>query len=165
MSRYWTDNLAIGATVAALAAVGNAWLIPAFTTASATGAYDLSPTLVPHISLGLCLVLGLLLCLQSLGARRDGRPAPPGVARTGDGATHSSPGVWLFRDLLMWGASSMVTVVLLPRLGFIATATALLAVWLVFAGARRWPVVIGVAVILPVLLDRLSWYALTVRLP
>jgi len=156
----------IGACVVAIAAFGVFWLIPTQTVTSATGENDLSPSLVPTISLGLCLVLGLVLMVQAWrDGRRTGEGHAPEMEESGevDDAPRSF-GSFVF-DLLVWTVSSAAAVLLIPHAGFIATGVVLLAGWLVFAGARSVPVIVGVSLVLPVTLDRLCWYALTVQLP
>jgi hypothetical protein len=133
---------------------------------TATGENDLSPSLVPHLSLGVCLVLGVVLAVR---AWRDGRFAvredTPELEESGEvDEAPRSAGAFVF-DLLVWIASSTAAVMIIPQIGFIATAAVLLAGWLVFAGVRSIPVIAGVSLVLPVVLDRLCWYALTVQLP
>jgi hypothetical protein len=155
-----------GLTVVLLAAIGVLWLVPTQTVTTATGENDLSPSLVPHISLGVCLVLGIIL---SVRAWRDGRLTgsdnTPEFEEAGEvDEAPRSVGAMVF-DLLVWIASSTAAVMIIPQIGFIATAAVLLAGWLVFAGVRSIAIIAGVSLVLPVVLDRLCWYALTVQLP
>jgi hypothetical protein len=80
-------------------------------------------------------------------------------------AANSLSGRGLFFDLAVWAGSSIPMMLALPMIGFIAAGTMLLAGWMVFTGARSIPIIAGVSLALPVFLDRLCWYALTVQLP
>lgn len=166
MTGVHQKQLITGLAVVLIAAVGVLWLVPTQTVTTATGENDLSPSLVPHLSLGVCLVLGLVLTVR---AWRDGRLADqedtPELDESGDmEAAPRSVGGFVF-DLLVWIASSTAAVMIIPQIGFIATAAVLLAGWLIFAGVRSIPIIAGVSLVLPVVLDRLCWYALTVQLP
>lgn len=155
----------IGACVVAIAAFGVFWLIPTQTVTSATGENDLSPSLVPTISLGVCLALGLLLMVRAWRDGRQGGDAGSELDEAGEvDEAPRSFGSLVF-DLLVWTGSSIAAMLIIPHAGFIMTGAVLLAGWLVFAGARSVPVIVGVSLLLPVTLDRLCWYALTVQLP
>ncbi len=155
-----------GASVVLIATVGVLWLIPSQTVTTATGENDLSPSLVPHISMGMCLLLGLLYTVQSWrDGRRAGAEATPELEDSGDVDEAPRSVVGLILDLAVWIASSTATMLIIPHVGFIVTGTILLAGWLVFAGVRSVWIVAAVSLGLPVLLDRLCWYALTVQLP
>jgi hypothetical protein len=41
----------------------------------------------------------------------------------------------------------------------------LLAAWLLFSGVRSWLLIASLSLILPITLERLCWYALTIPLP
>ncbi len=149
--------------MAALACVGIFWLIPAQTQVSPSGVYDLSPSLVPRLSLGLCLLLGLGLALHGWRGR-SGRGGP-GLARHAATVAEGNSPAGLAFDVTVWVLSSVPVMLLLDHAGFILTGILLLTGWLLFAGVRSIPVVAGIALILPVSLDRLCWYVLTVELP
>ncbi|MCP5374080.1 MAG: tripartite tricarboxylate transporter TctB family protein [Hyphomicrobiales bacterium] len=158
------ETLVIGLVVAALSAVGMLWLIPAHTNPAA-GPNDLSPALVPEIALGVCLALGVLLVVQALRRPDAGAAATAAVGADDDGPRGLRLARDLAFDLSVWAVSCIVLVQLLPRIGFIATSAMVLAGWCVFAGLRSIPTIVGVALVVPVVLDRLCWYALTVPLP
>ncbi len=172
-----TSEIVTGISVMSISGLGIFWLIPAQTSLAATGNYDVPPSLIPHIMGILCLALGGGLTLRAWRMTATATPsAPPapevsgaGERRRGDtedmSAANSLSGRGLFFDLAVWAGSSIPMMLALPMIGFIAAGTMLLAGWMVFAGARSIPIIAGVSLALPVFLDRLCWYALTVQLP
>lgn len=166
MTESQRSEVIVGLVVVLAAGLGIFWLIPTQITVSATGLNDLSPSLVPQISLGLCLLLGIGLILHARFAHaRSDAIERIDLDETGEITEQPRYTLGLAFDLAIWATSSVAVMVLLPQVGFIVTAILLLAGWLVFTGVRSPAVIVGVSLILPVVLDRLSWYALTVKLP
>ncbi len=160
------SDFVTGAVVVVLAGLGIFWLVPAQTTSPQPGGYDIAPSLVPQLSLVLCLLLGFGLMFRSRLSK--GTPEPSGRLETDE--TGAPPGVpitarGLFFDLAVWVGSSVLVMLALPHVGFVVTGTVLLAGWLVFTGVRSVATILAVSLVLPVALDRLCWYALTVQLP
>lgn len=161
------EDLYIGLVLVCLAGIGLLWLVPAQIVVSITGMYDLSPRLVPRLVLGLAVLLGLLVAWHGWAARRsaDGEAgaAPPGPLDARGRPRNAA--AELGTDVVVWIASSVAVMVGLTQVGFVLTAGPLLAVWLLFAGVRSWPLIVALALVLPITLERLCWYALTIRLP
>lgn len=61
--------------------------------------------------------------------------------------------------------STVLVLLLLPRIGFVVTGGLLLAAWLAYARVRSWLTAAGVVAVVPVLLDWLCWQALRIQLP
>jgi hypothetical protein len=68
-------------------------------------------------------------------------------------------------DLAIWALASLATFVLLRHAGFLVTGTLVIAAWMLFCGERSPLRIAALALGVPILLDRLSWYALSVPLP
>lgn len=175
-----TSEIVTGISVMSISSLGIFWLIPAQTSLAASGNYDVPPSLIPQITGILCLALGGGLTLRAWRMPATETPSAP-AASEGSGAGERSAqdkengedksaanalsGKGLFFDLAVWAGSSIPMMLVLPIIGFIAAGTMLLAAWMVFAGARSILLIAGVSFALPVFLDRLCWYALTVQLP
>jgi hypothetical protein len=160
-------DLYVGLALVCLAGAGLLWLVPAQIVVSASGLYDLSPRLVPRLILVLTGLLGLGVLWNGWAARRGGPGAAeaPGPEQTDSRGRPRRAAVELGTDALVWIASSVAVMVGLAQVGFVLTAVPLLAAWLLYAGVRSWPLVAGLSVALPIALERLCWYALTIRLP
>jgi hypothetical protein len=162
-------DLYTGFVLACLASTGLLWLIPAEIEVSSTGMYDLSPRLVPRLILVLTLLLGLCVLWNGWMARRDGRgkgaPAGSAAMQTDARGRPRHAAVELGVDAVVWVTSSIAVMVALTHVGFILTSVPLLAAWMVFAGVRSKPLIAGLALGLPITLERLCWYALTIPLP
>lgn len=156
------SRIVIASAVCLLAAAGLFWLIPA-QTGEARAASDIAPAFFPNLSLGICLALGLYLAWDAVRGGRKPQKAASAEEESADDDTLT--GKALIADMAVWIAGAVVTMLLLKHAGFIPTGIIVLAAWMVFCGLRS-PVLIGlVAIGTPVLLDRLSWYMLTIRLP
>jgi hypothetical protein len=154
-------SLVTGAVTALLSAYGVFWLIPAH-TGDARTANDIAPAMVPSVALGTCLLLALLLMVRAWRAPRDAGAAHT-TADTAGNAPVSGPA--LLADLAIWAFASLATFVLLRHAGFLVTGTLVIAAWMLFCGERSPLRIAALALGVPILLDRLSWYALSVPLP
>ena len=68
-------------------------------------------------------------------------------------------------DTVVWVVSSIAAMTMLAQVGFVLAAMPLLAAWLLFAGVRSMVWIAALALTLPIALERLCWYALTIQLP
>lgn len=154
-------DLAAGLVVTGLAAVGGLWFVPANTNPVATAGNDIAPAFMPLLCVGIIAVLGLALLARSvLGRVAD--PATGDDEAVGDMATTSRQ---VAGDLAVWALSTVLVLLLLPRVGFVISAGLLLAAWLAYARVRSWLAAAAVVAVVPALLDWLCWTALKVQLP
>lgn len=153
-----TTSRVTGTVATAVAALGVFWLIPSY-TGDARTANDLSPALVPTIALSVCGLLGIALALRR-PRESDPLAAPPGIAPE---PIVSGPA--LLGDLALWSAASVATLALLSHAGFLVAAPLAIAGWMAWCGERSPFRIAAFALTVPIVLERLSWYALTVPLP
>lgn len=155
------SDLATGLAVTAVAAVAALWFVPVHTNLAPTVGNDIAPAFMPLVCVGIITVLGLTMVMRALLGRADG-PASGGDEEIGrDRATP-----WqVAADLAVWSVSTVLVLLLLPRLGFVITGGLLLAAWLAYAGLRSWKTAAAVVLVVPAVLDWLCWHALRIQLP
>ncbi|MEQ8818234.1 MAG: tripartite tricarboxylate transporter TctB family protein [Thalassobaculum sp.] len=157
------SDLAGGLAVTALAAVAGLWFVPANVNLAATAGNDIAPAFMPLVCVAIAGVLGLVMTARALL-----HPAGAGGAEAGGdeeiGDQRPAPRQ-VVADLAVWIGSTVLVLLLLPRIGFVVTGGLLLAGWLAYAGLRSWVVGAAVAVTVPVVLDWLCRAFLHVQLP
>ena len=160
-------DLYTGLALVVLAGAALLWLVPAQIQVSTTGMYDLSPRLVPRLLLLLTMALGLGVMWQGWKSRYAGpgsTPASEPLQLDARGRPRR-PAVELGVDAVVWIVSSAAVMVALKHVGFLLTSTPLLAAWMVFAGVRSKVLIASLSLALPIVLERLCWYGLTIQLP
>ncbi|CAB1065737.1 hypothetical protein D1BOALGB6SA_10536 [Olavius sp. associated proteobacterium Delta 1] len=136
------------------------WLIPNYVP-SAHDAGDLPPTLVPILSMAVCALMALLLGISAW--RRGGDVADE--TQDGDAAEQLIFGLKEAANLLLWLVAAAVIWLLLKYVGFVAAAVITIAAGTVYGGIRNAWIIIASALIIPLLIDKIVWYGLNLRLP
>lgn len=157
-----TTRIVVASAVCLLAAAGLLWLIPA-QTGDARGATDIAPAFFPNMSLGVCLALGLCLAWDAFRGPREAKRTASAEEESADDDTLT--GRALLADMAVWVAASVMAILVLKYAGFIPAGIMLLTGWMLYCGLRSWLLIGLVAIGTPLLLERLSWYVLTIRLP
>jgi len=68
-------------------------------------------------------------------------------------------------NLLLWLAAATVIWTLLEYVGFMAAAAATIAAGTVYGGIRNVWIVLASAIVIPLLVDKVVWYGLNIKLP
>jgi len=68
-------------------------------------------------------------------------------------------------NLLLWLVAAAVIWLLLKYVGFVAAAVITIAAGTVYGGIRNAWIIIASALIIPLLIDKIVWYGLNLRLP
>lgn len=144
-------DIATGLLVALLALAALFWLIP-LQVQTAVGEYDLSPAFFPKLAAWIVLVLALGLVLVRLALARRA------TASNGEG-------VRIAIEALVWTAVSLLTMISLVKIGYLATSMVLIASGAWMSGRRDWLRVGLVAILFPLAVDFAAWRIFTVHLP
>lgn len=154
-------DLAAAVVLVAFAAVGLAWVVPTQTSPPQM-ALDLPPAFVPNLALGVLLVLGVVLGLRAQWRLRNAKIQDHDIEF---GAEASGFGRAELINTSLWFLVSALAMLAMPVLGFAITGGLMIIAAMLFAGQRN-PWVVGlVGIIAPVLIDQLSWHALSIELP
>lgn len=153
-------NLTASLIILLMAGVVQGWLIPNYVP-SAHDAGDLPPTLVPMLSMAVCALTALLLGISAWRQRGDG----PDETRDDEAAEHLNFGLKETVNLLLWLGAAAVIWLLLKYAGFMAAAAVTIAAGTVYGGIRTVWIVLASTIVIPVLIDRIVWYGLNIRLP
>jgi hypothetical protein len=140
--------------------IAQLWLIPNYVP-SAHDPGDLPPTLVPTLSMAVCGLTALLLGISAWRRRGDAAVENP----DGEAAEQLSFGLKEAANLLLWLAAAAVIWLLLKYVGFMAAAAATIAAGTVYGGIRSVWIIIASAVVIPLLVDKIVWYGLNIKLP
>ncbi len=153
-------NLAASLIILLIAGIVQGWLIPNYVP-SAHDAGDLPPTLVPMLSMGICALTALLLGISAW--RRSGDA--PDETQDDEAAEQLTFGLKEAANLVLWLAAAAVIWLLLKYVGFVAAAAVTIAAGTVYGGIRNVWIIIASALIIPLLIDKIVWYGLNIRLP
>jgi len=153
-------NLAASLVILLIVGIAQLWLIPKYVP-SAHDPGDLPPTLVPMLSTAICGLTALLLGISAW--RRKGDATDD--AGDGEAAERLTFGLPEAANLALWLAAAAVIWLLLKYVGFIAAATVAIAAGTVYGGVRNIWIIIASALIIPLLVDKIVWYGLNIRLP
>ena len=153
-------NLAASLIILAMAGIALGWLIPNYVP-SAHDPGDLPPTLVPMLSMAACALMALLIGVSAW--RRSGDT--PDETQDDEAAERLIFGLKEAANLLIWLAAAAVIWLLLKYVGFVAAAAVTIAAGTVYGGIRNVWIIIASALIIPLLIDKIVWYGLNIRLP
>ena len=153
-------NLAASLTILLITGIALGWLIPNYVP-SEHDAGDLPPTLVPMLSMAVCVLTALLLGISAW--RRSGEV--PDETRDDEAAEQLTFGLKEAANLLLWLAAAAVIWLLLKYVGFMAAAAVSIAAGTVYGGIRKVWIIIASALIIPLLIDQIVWYGLNIKLP
>lgn len=145
-----TDFVA-GLFLALCAMVALLWLIPTHTQA-AMSEFDVSPGFFPELAAWAVLVLSLGLVARQV----------PKLKRMTGGA---NVGRAVLADIAIWCFVALFSMVALAKVGFLFVAPILIVAGMLAAGNRTYWMILGLAVVFPVLVDQAAWYIFTVDLP
>lgn len=144
-------DLVAGLFLALCALVALVWLIPSHTQA-AMSEFDVSPGFFPNLAAWAVLVLSL-----GLVARQ--------VPRLKLLAGRGTAGRFVLIDIAAWSVVAMFSIFALAKIGFLFVAPVLIVSGMLASGNRAYWMIIGLAVLFPVLVDQAAWYIFTVDLP
>ncbi|MCP4628472.1 MAG: hypothetical protein GY850_33930 [bacterium] len=153
-------NLAAALIILLIVGIAQGWLIPNYVP-SAHDPGDLPPTLVPMLSMAVCGLTALLLGISAW--RRSGNGSAE--SQDDEAAEQLIFGLNEAANLVLWLAATAVIWLLLKYVGFMAAAAVTIAAGTVYGGIRNVWIVLGSALIIPLLIDRIVWYGLNIRLP
>lgn len=144
-------DLVAGLFLALCAMVALVWLIPTHTQA-AMSEFDVSPGFFPKLAAGAVLVLSLGLVARQV----------PKLKHLAGGA---NVGRSVLVDIAIWSVVATFSIFALAKIGFLSVAPVLIVAGMLAAGNRTYWMIIGSAVLFPVLVDQAAWYIFTVELP
>jgi len=144
-------DLVAGLFLALCATVALVWLIPNHTQA-AMSEFDVSPGFFPKLAAWAVLVLSLGLVARQIPRLRH--VAGRGIA-----------GRAVLVDIAGWSVVAFFSILALAKIGFLFVAPVLIVAGMLVAGNRTYWMIIGLAVVFPVLVDQAAWYIFTVDLP
>jgi len=153
-------NLTASLIILAMAGFALGWLIPNYVP-SAHDPGDLPPTLVPMLSMAVCGLTALLLGIAAWRRREDVSED----ARNSEASERLIFGLKEAANLALWLAAATVIWLLLKYVGFIAAAVVAIAAGTVYGGIRNVWIVLASALIIPLLVDKIVWYGLNIKLP
>jgi len=153
-------DLAASLIILVFVAITLGWLVPNYVP-SAHDAGDLPPTLVPMLSMAICTLTALLI---GISAWRRSAVAPD-KTRDDETAEKLVFGLKEAANLMLWLAAAAVTWLLLKYVGFMAAAVVSIAAATVYGGIRKVWIIIASALIIPLLIDKIVWYGLNIKLP
>lgn len=153
-------NLTAALIILLIVGIAQLWLIPNYVP-SAHDPGDLPPTLVPMLSTGMCGLTALLLGISAWRRRGDAADEKP----DSEAADQLIFGLKEAANLLIWLAAAAVIWVLLKYVGFMAAAAATIAAGTLYGGIRNVWIVLASAIVIPLLVDKIVWYGLNIKLP
>ena len=153
-------NLTAALIILLIVGIAQLWLIPNYVP-SAHDPGDLPPTLVPMLSMGVCGLTALLLGISAWRRRGNAVVEKP----DSEAAEQLNFGLKEAANLLLWLAAAAVIWLLLKYVGFMAAAAATIAAGTVYGGIRNIWIVLASTIVIPVLVDKIVWYGLNIRLP
>lgn len=153
-------DLVASIIILAFSAVAFAWLIPYFISAK-HDAGDLSPSLIPSLSMGVLALTAMLLGISAWQKQDDSYQD----IQEGEEGDSLSFGIRETGDLLLWLIASGIIWLLLKYVGFEVAAGIAIAAGTIYGGIRNPIVVILAALIIPQVIDKAVWYWLQVMLP
>jgi hypothetical protein len=138
------------------------WFIPG-NTIPAQSELDLSPALVPSISVAAILVTSIMMLIHALREERDDSGGSALDDEFGLEAVGINPQV--MSNTLIWAVLATVCWNIMDDVGFEPAMTLLLLLTMYFVGERRWWVIISTSVITPILLSQMAFLFFTTQLP
>ncbi len=153
-------NLAASLIIFVIVGMALGWVVPNYVP-SAHDAGDLPPTLVPILSMAVCALTALLLGVSAWRRRGD----VPDETQDDEAAEQLVFGLKEAANLLLWLVAAAVIWLLLKYVGFLAAAAVTIAAGTVYGGIRNLRIIISSALIIPLLIDKIVWYGLNIRLP
>lgn len=143
-------DIAAGLVLVALATFALVWLIPTHVTGKSAGS-DVSPAFFPTVAATIVLVLSL-----GMVAHRLIRSGHRGGWLRGQAILKEIGAVVIY---------AVVVAVLLPAIGFVATAALVIIAGGVIARYQKWRALIVLAIVYPLLVRYGAWAIFTVELP
>jgi len=153
-------NLAASLIILLIAGIALGWLIPNYVPSSHDPG-DLPPTMVPVLSMSVCALTAFLLGVSAWRRSAD----VPDETPTDEAAGKLVYGLKETANLLLWLAAATVIWLLLKHVGFVAAAAVAIAAGTVYGGIRNVWIIIASALTIPLLIDKIVWYGLNIRLP
>ena len=153
-------NLAASLIILLTAGIALGWMRHNYVPSS-HDAGDLPPTLVPLLSMSVCALMAFLLGVSAWRRSAD----VPYETEDDEAAEKLIFGLKEAANLLLWLAAAAVIWLLLKYVGFLGAAAVSIAAGTVYGGIRNVWIIISSAVIIPLLIDKIVWYGLNIRLP
>lgn len=144
-------DLVAGLFLALCAVVALFWLIPTHTQ-PAISKFDVSPGFFPKLAAWSVLVLSLGLVARQVPKLRQV-------------AGRNNVGRSVLVDIAVWSVVAIFAIFALAKVGFLFVAPVLVIAGMLAAGNRKHWMIIGLAVLFPLLVDQAAWYIFTVELP
>ena len=138
------------------------WFIPE-NTIPAQSELDLSPALVPSISVIAVLITAMLMLVNALRQERD----TTGASALDDEFGLEATGVdfHVMGNALLWGVVATICWFIMDQVGFEPSMTVFLFATMFFIGERRWWVIISTSVLTPIVLSQSAYLFFTTQLP
>lgn len=147
-------DVAAGLVLAAVSIVCLAWFIPAHVGTNASE-YDVSPAFFPNLASWLVLFLSLALVATRI-IRIDRASGPLGGVSAG----------WpIVTQTITWSVVALLAWYGMEAIGYMPTAAAILVLGAVACRYRNIFAIIGLAIVMPVVIDQLAWLVFQVDLP
>lgn len=143
-------DIVTGLLLALLAGSALLWLIP-YHTEAPVSRYDIAPGFFPSLAAWAVLVLSVGLIGQRLLRFRHA------AGLTGGGN--------IVIEIVIWSITALLIGLGLNTIGFLITATVLIAAGMYFAGYRNGWLIAAIAMLFPLLIDQAAWQVFTVGLP
>ena len=138
------------------------WFIPE-NTVPAQSELDLSPALVPTISVAAILVTAVIMLIHAIRQERD---TAGGSALDDEfGLEATGINVHVIGNAALWGLVATISWVIMDQVGFEPAMTLFLLGAMVFIGERRWWVIIATSVLTPIVLSQIVFLFFTTQLP
>jgi magnesium-transporting ATPase (P-type) len=138
------------------------YLIPEYVTVRQGQTYGLSPAFIPQVATGLLILLSAALLVKTLRVRIGGAERLAEESEEGDKLIF---GLREVTNVLLILLYSVAYVQLLQLTGFVIASMISLSTAMLFFRTKPYWLVIAVSLGVPLLLQTLLWYGLTVQLP
>ena len=138
------------------------WFIPE-NTVPAQSELDLSPALVPSISVGAVLITAVIMLVHALREKPD----DSGGSALDDEFGSEAVGIDLhvLGNAALWAVVATVSWFIMEQVGFEPSMTLLLIGTMLFVGVRDWWLIILTAVLSPIVLSQSAFLFFDTQLP
>ncbi len=151
-------NIVASSIIVGIAIITFVWLIPNFVPSN-HDVGDLSPNLMPFLSMSVCLLCAVLLIITTWRKKNY-------EASQDDKLNESLVfGIQEAGNLMLWLIASAIIWLLLKFFGFEVAAGLTIAVGAFYGGVRNPVVLVVIALIIPQIIDKVAWYGLQIQLP